>query len=151
MTRYTVDTSEGRDVRWVVEGHEWRLHGHREAGRPVVEVMRDGEVLPTLSASEVLAAREALDLLLASREHAPPRRTPRVGLPPGAGRVWTTEDDQTLREGWNDGLPIDDLATALSRTSGAIEARVVRLGLAPDRETARRVVRPAPPPEGERS
>jgi ATP-dependent DNA helicase RecQ len=62
------------------------------------------------------------------------------GMPAKRGLPWTPGDDEILRRRWNDGVGVAALAAELGRAAGGIEARLVRLGLVPDRETAR--VRP---------
>jgi ATP-dependent DNA helicase RecQ len=59
------------------------------------------------------------------------------GRPQKRGLPWTAEDDDTLRRRWNEGAGVAVLAAELGRASGGIEARLVRLSLVPDRETAR--------------
>ncbi|MBL8664512.1 MAG: HRDC domain-containing protein, partial [Candidatus Odyssella sp.] len=56
---------------------------------------------------------------------------------PKRGLPWTPEEDAALRRRWNEGAGVGALAAELGRAAGGIEARLVRLGLAPDRETAR--------------
>jgi len=53
------------------------------------------------------------------------------------GKPWLPDQDETLRRRWSAGANVDALATELGRGAGGIEARLVRLGLVPDRETAR--------------
>ncbi len=53
------------------------------------------------------------------------------------GKPWTAQQDQVLRRRWDEGAGVAALAAELGRGSGGIEARLVRLGLVPDRETAR--------------
>jgi hypothetical protein len=53
------------------------------------------------------------------------------------GKPWTPEQDQALRRRWDEGAGVGVLAEELGRGAGGIEARLVRLGLVPDRESAR--------------
>jgi ATP-dependent DNA helicase RecQ len=59
------------------------------------------------------------------------------GLAPNQGKPWTPDQDDTLRRRWVAGAGLAALAQELGRGAGGIEARLVRLGLVPDRETAR--------------
>jgi|GEM_PF-5755588 len=61
---------------------------------------------------------------------------PNVAHSPNAGKPWRTEDDQQLQAAWNgaEGLDCTAIATRLGRTRSAIIARLVRIGLLPDRE-----------------
>ncbi len=56
---------------------------------------------------------------------------------PKRGLPWTPDEDAALRRRWNEGAGVGALAAELGRAAGGVEARLVRLGLAPDRETAR--------------
>jgi hypothetical protein len=49
--------------------------------------------------------------------------------PSQAGARWTTEDDLRLRELFQEGTPISQLARDFNRTYGAIRARLKKLGL----------------------
>ncbi len=59
------------------------------------------------------------------------------GMPAKRGLPWTQDDDHALRRRWNEGAGVGVLAAELGRAAGGVEARLVRLGLVPDRETAR--------------
>jgi ATP-dependent DNA helicase RecQ len=59
------------------------------------------------------------------------------GLAANQGKPWTQEHDEALRRRWGEGAGVAALARELGRGAGGIEARLVRLGLVPDRETAR--------------
>lgn len=54
------------------------------------------------------------------------------------GQRWRAEDDAELRQRWTNEPTVgpEDLAHRYGRTSGAILARLVHLGIYPDRETA---------------
>lgn len=49
--------------------------------------------------------------------------------PEGAGRSWTEEEEKQLREEFESGMKIGDLAIVHSRTRGGIRARLKRMGL----------------------
>ena len=59
------------------------------------------------------------------------------GLAPNQGKPWTSDQDDILRGRWIAGAGLAALAQELGRGAGGIEARLVRLGLVPNRETAR--------------
>ena len=46
-----------------------------------------------------------------------------------AGARWTVEDDLRLRELFQEGTPIAQIAREFNRTQGAIRARLKKLGL----------------------
>lgn len=60
-----------------------------------------------------------------------------ASLGPNQGKPWSPEQDELLRRRWHEGASVASLAAELGRGAGGIEARLVRLGLVPDRETAR--------------
>ncbi len=47
--------------------------------------------------------------------------------PVNKSRAWTTDDDETLKDMYRDGVSFDDMATQLDRSPKAIVARLVRL------------------------
>ncbi|HEY7608257.1 MAG TPA: DNA helicase RecQ [Alphaproteobacteria bacterium] len=59
------------------------------------------------------------------------------GLAANQGTPWTPAQDEALRRRWDEGAGVAALAEELGRGAGGVEARLVRLGLVPDRETAR--------------
>ena len=52
------------------------------------------------------------------------------------GRQWTLEQDKRLTEMFNDGSPVAEMAKECQRTTGAIRARLVHLGLISRRDEA---------------
>jgi len=58
-------------------------------------------------------------------------------LAPNQGKPWSPDQDTALRRRWEAGATVTALAEELGRGAGGIEARLVRLGLVPDRESAR--------------
>lgn len=52
------------------------------------------------------------------------------------GKPWTADQDKRLVEMFNDGLIVAEIAKECQRTTGAIRARLVRLGLISDRSDA---------------
>lgn len=49
-------------------------------------------------------------------------------LPPNAGKPWTAEDDQQLREAFGQGADVPQLAQTFGRSRWAVESRLVKLG-----------------------
>ena len=47
--------------------------------------------------------------------------------PVSVARPWTSEDEETLKDMYRDGVSFDDMATQLDRSPKAIVARLVRL------------------------
>jgi hypothetical protein len=54
-----------------------------------------------------------------------------------AGKPWEQAEDEQLKEAFDQGMSIKELASKHQRTVGAIEARLVKLGKVPSREYAR--------------
>ena len=67
----------------------------------------------------------------------PAGSAPRGEGPPNVGQAWTGAMETDLRARWDSGETIAAIAAATGRTTGAIVARVVKMGLAPDRDAAR--------------
>ena len=57
---------------------------------------------------------------------------------PNAGRPWTKDDDDRLTELFGDDTPMRTLAKTFGRKSGAITARLTKLGLVEDEYWAKR-------------
>lgn len=55
-----------------------------------------------------------------------------------SGKPWDDDDDDALAEAWSEGETVSMLAEQFRRSSSAIAARLVRLGLVTDRAEARR-------------
>jgi hypothetical protein len=49
-------------------------------------------------------------------------------LPPNAGKPWSAEDDQQLRDAFGRGAQVPQLAQDLGRSRWAVESRLVKLG-----------------------
>lgn len=56
--------------------------------------------------------------------------------PGNAGAPWTVEEDEKMVKLFNDGVPIKDIAKEHERTEGAIESRLVKMGLLKNRYEA---------------
>jgi len=54
-----------------------------------------------------------------------------------AGKPWGQAEDEQLKEAFDQGVSIKELAYRHQRTVGAIEARLVKLGRVPSRDYAR--------------
>src|SRR5688572_26815972 len=62
------------------------------------------------------------------------RMRQRRNLPKNTGITWTKEEDEKLVRGFEAGEPFSVLARDHDRTSGAIEARLIKLGKLPPKE-----------------
>ena len=60
-------------------------------------------------------------------------RERRKDLPAGVGQPWDAQEETLLREEFNAGKNIAEMAKSHSRTEGGIRARLVRIGLLQDR------------------
>lgn len=85
-----------------------------------VEVDRDG--FPRL----VDEAEEYRELEALERRIAAPRRRPN---PARRGKPWTSVEEAVLRDGFAAGDEIPVLAKQVDRSTGAVRARLVKLGL----------------------
>ncbi|MFH1467390.1 MAG: hypothetical protein ABIO70_23605 [Pseudomonadota bacterium] len=142
---FRVAFEDGRTVRWESGERAWSLHGHRPEGVPVVDLEVDGAPPARLSVRELRDLQRAIELLVARD----PVADPRPGTAPGRpmGRPWPPEDDLALAERWRAGESVAALAERFGRTGGAIAARLVKLGLAEDRQSVRES-EPVPGSEG---
>lgn len=90
-----------------------------------------------MNIDEVLARVNTLCLrledLLAELQHAGEKRpSPYAKLRetyPNAGKPWSSADDDTLRQLFGEGTPIEQLALRFGRTANGIRQRLERLGL----------------------
>ncbi len=113
---------------------------HPTAAIPILQALADGldpvtsqpypPDSPYQRADTIRALHAALDALRAPAGPAA-AKTPRPLDPdkPAAGQKWTPEEDQRLRDAYAADTPIADLAAAHGRTSGAIQSRLLKLGL----------------------
>jgi hypothetical protein len=67
-------------------------------------------------------ALEALKAPQSPRKASGPAR-------PASARLWTPEEEQRLRDAFAAQKPVSEIAAAHERTTGAITARLIRLGL----------------------
>ena len=93
-----------------------------------------GEQFPPNSPYQQADTVRALYLALEAIEKSGRSRTPRVIDPskPKAGGPWSPEEEQQLRDAFAAHKPIAEIAAAHGRTTGAINSRLVKLGLIED-------------------
>jgi hypothetical protein len=114
---------------WSADGRNWVLEASAEA--PDVEIVVDDRVHLTCSRTALqMLARQALAAL---------------GVRPlNAGRRWSTEADDALRQAYASGPSPEDLADQFGRTVPAIKARLAHLGLIEDDGSYRRYIARVP-------
>ena len=57
--------------------------------------------------------------------------------PENAGKPWTAEDENMLRELFTSGTPKKDICKTLKRTEGSVAAHLVRMGIIDERDMFR--------------
>jgi hypothetical protein len=72
--------------------------------------------------------RALYDAVTALREQASKSKKSKT-LPTRAGAPWTSKEDEELVAGYKSGLTESELANLHQRTRGAIQSRLVRVGL----------------------
>ena len=87
-----------------------------------------GEVLEDESTFNKSQVIRALAVAVNALERVQKIETRKEMLPENAGKAWTTEEDNELIKAFEKDESINELAIRHSRTSGAISARLVRLG-----------------------
>jgi hypothetical protein len=110
-----------------------------EAAR-ILEALAKGEDpqgVKSFSPNEVLSRRDVIGALFLAA-NALEQRASGVGakrrdLPVGAGKPWDAEEEKILAEEFQSGKSIADISADHARTDGGIRARLVRLGLMPER------------------
>lgn len=103
---------------------------HPETGEPLhsTEIVHDGTVVRALFAAvDVLRAQEIGPRKV--RRGASPLRKP---VPKAAGRLWNRREDEALYAEFERGDSLKKIASSHARTTGAISARLVHLGLTED-------------------
>ncbi len=90
----------------------------------------------------------ALYTALAAMESGKTPAKPKDPTKPRAGGKWTPEEERRLRDAFTVHKPIPEIAVDHGRTTGAITARLVKLGLIEDNPANRagQGNRPTPPP-----
>ena len=91
-----------------------------------------GEVLPEDSAYQHPQVIRALFLAVQALERLEGRKRREERLPENVGKPWDRSEDVQLGEGFDAGMTIKELAKRHGRTSGAIQARLERLGRMPN-------------------
>ena len=84
-----------------------------------------GEVLPYNDSCNQPDIIRALHVAVAHLEKAAKKEK---SLPANAGKSWSPEDDEKLIQMFDEGIPQSDICNHFKRTTGAIAARLVRLG-----------------------
>ena len=106
-------------------------------GRPLAadHVCQLPDVIRALHAAQDIVMREA------RRERRLQRA--RLTLPGNTGKSWSAEEDAILLQRFKTGASVSDLATLHARTTGAIRARLEKLGQGPglERQTSPASVR----------
>jgi len=114
----------------------------RTTARRIVEALADGldpgarEALPSNSPIDYSRVVRALQRAMAVIDRQARKCARRSALPSNAGKSWCDEDDRELAELFDSGRPVADIASCFERTPVAIAARLVRLGKAPDFQSA---------------
>lgn len=111
-----------------------------EAARILESLARgeDPQGMTPFSPDAILSRRDVIGALFLGA-NALQQRTSDIGvkvrrdLPEGAGKPWDHEEEKVLTEEFRSGKSIADMAADHSRTEGGIRARLVRLGLMPER------------------
>ena len=87
-----------------------------------------GEVLPDDSVCNKSEVVRALYTVLSSLDAKKPKRS----LPENAGKPWSKDEEDRLKELYNSGLSKNDISKELGRTTGSISSRLNRVGLIND-------------------
>lgn len=77
----------------------------------------------------IRALHEARDCLMRETRRERRLQRARLTLPGNTGKSWTDEEDRILMNRWKTGSNVSDLAVLHARTTGAIRARLEKLGL----------------------
>ena len=91
-----------------------------------------------LSPHDILARRDVIGALFLGANALHGTNSDASGkarreLPVGAGKPWGDEEEKILTDEFHAGKSIADMAADHARTEGGIRARLVRLGLMPER------------------
>ena len=82
-----------------------------------------GEVLPPEDSCNQVDVVRALHTILSVLSEKKPKSQPE-----NAGKPWTSEDDKTLSQMFDEGKTRKEICDYFKRSSGAITSRLVRLG-----------------------
>jgi len=105
-----------------------------------------GEPFPPDSPYQRADTVRALYTILEAAESGKKPRKPADPTKPRAGGKWTPEEERRLRDAFTAHKPIPELAKDHGRTTGAITARLVKLGLIEDNPANRAGQGNQPPP-----
>lgn len=89
-----------------------------------------GEILPPEDSCNQADVVRALHTILASLSEKKLKQQPE-----NAGKPWTDEDDRILITMYDEGKPRKQMCEFFMRSTGAITARLVRLGKIPSRDS----------------
>lgn len=99
-----------------------------------------GEVFPDSSPYQKPHTIRALFMAMRALERLEARQRREKRLPENAGKPWDDVQHERLRENFDAGMTIRQLAQQHKRTEGAIQSRLMRLGAVPPRSQATRPV-----------
>jgi len=91
-----------------------------------------GRELPSDAPYQQPQILRALFLALRALELAEPRAKRQSALPEQSGKPWSDEEDLRLIEGFGADRSVRQLALSHRRTPGAIQARLLKLGVVPN-------------------
>lgn len=103
--------------------------------KEIIEILADGinpitgEVLPPDDCCNQAEVIRAFHTILSS-----PKKDQRSNLPENAGKPWTSEDEAMLSDLFNSGMKIGEISKELRRSRGAINSRLVYMGLIQKRD-----------------
>lgn len=79
----------------------------------------------------IRALLEAREILIREARRERRLQRARLTLPSNTGKSWTDEEDRILINRYKTGSSVSDLGVLHARTTGAIRARLEKLGLSP--------------------
>lgn len=91
-----------------------------------------GEVLPQYSPYQCPDTKRALFLAIKGLEKLQRLEARKDLLPNNAGKPWSLEETEQLKEEYNSGITIKELSVKHERTLGAIKARLMKSGIEVD-------------------
>ena len=95
-----------------------------------------GEVLPKNDSCNQVEIVRALNTVLRYLDNQPQKST--KPSPDNAGKPWTVEDEEALSRMFDQGCTKNEICSYFKRSSGAIAARLVKLGKISERDQFRR-------------
>lgn len=91
-----------------------------------------GEVLPSMDACNQPDVIRALHLAVSVLAKAEKEEN----LPDNNGKPWTPAEEQQLHEEYDAKMPLSEIAKEHGRTRGAIQSRLVKMGLLPEKTSS---------------